>query len=556
MAATGRQFVIELIAKTKGAQRSLDAFGDKFNKVKTPIVAGLAVVAAGFAAITAATYKSVTAIIDLGNEFNDAYRTLRAGSGQTGDDLAKLEQSFRNVFGTGSDSMEDVANVMVELERRFDTLSNRRLERLTRQFLDLGGLVGEDAVGLVESLTGSLNRFDVPAHMAGDSLDMLFRIAQETGLSLTTLGAQTENYGVGLQRLGFNLEEAAAFLGLLDREGVAASRVFPSLNTAASKLAREGVGDVAGGIADLIEELRTLDDAAANARAAEMLGADYGNFLSVVRDTSFDYRGLLDLLADSQVTISDTAAETDGLRDKWDTFKNYLKVQFEPAAMEVFDAFTEIVDGLIPAVDRVSAAFEEDGLEGALEQVSLEWDSIYENNIKPLWDEFLLFLEETVLPLAIDIGSKIGMGIANAIWNQFTKTMRSFFWSNEIAANVGNVDIQSEMEDILGVPSRGGTPPPTFSVPSPTGGRPTPIPLTPATAVDRFMMMAEGGVVSSPTLAMIGEAGPEAVIPLDKMGSMGGNVYVTVNGGDPEAVVDAIRRYTRANGPLGQVVPV
>ena len=34
--------------------------------------------------------------------------------------------------------------------------------------------------------------------------------------------------------------------------------------------------------------------------------------------------------------------------------------------------------------------------------------------------------------------------------------------------------------------------------------------------------MASGGIVRRPTLAMIGESGAEAVIPLNKMGSMGG----------------------------------
>jgi len=34
--------------------------------------------------------------------------------------------------------------------------------------------------------------------------------------------------------------------------------------------------------------------------------------------------------------------------------------------------------------------------------------------------------------------------------------------------------------------------------------------------------MAEGGIVTRPTRALIGEAGPEAVIPLSKAGSMGG----------------------------------
>jgi hypothetical protein len=42
--------------------------------------------------------------------------------------------------------------------------------------------------------------------------------------------------------------------------------------------------------------------------------------------------------------------------------------------------------------------------------------------------------------------------------------------------------------------------------------------------------MAEGGIVNSPTLAMIGEAGTEAVIPLDKMGGFGTTVNVNVAG--------------------------
>jgi len=42
--------------------------------------------------------------------------------------------------------------------------------------------------------------------------------------------------------------------------------------------------------------------------------------------------------------------------------------------------------------------------------------------------------------------------------------------------------------------------------------------------------MADGGIVNRPTMAMIGEAGAEAVIPLDRMGSMGTKVVVNVQG--------------------------
>jgi hypothetical protein len=65
-------------------------------------------------------------------------------------------------------------------------------------------------------------------------------------------------------------------------------------------------------------------------------------------------------------------------------------------------------------------------------------------------------------------------------------------------------------------------------------------------------MLAAGGIVTGPTLAMIGEAGPEAVIPLDRMSQMGGGttVNINVNGGDPNAVVAALRTYMRQNGSI------
>jgi hypothetical protein len=69
--------------------------------------------------------------------------------------------------------------------------------------------------------------------------------------------------------------------------------------------------------------------------------------------------------------------------------------------------------------------------------------------------------------------------------------------------------------------------------------------------LDTIPAMAAGGIVNSATLALIGEKGPEAVIPLDRMGSIGNtNVTITVNGGDPNTVVDALRRYMRANGSV------
>ena len=68
--------------------------------------------------------------------------------------------------------------------------------------------------------------------------------------------------------------------------------------------------------------------------------------------------------------------------------------------------------------------------------------------------------------------------------------------------------------------------------------------------------LAKGGIVTSPQLALIGEKGPEAVIPLSKMDGMGGGVHVTVQTGigDPvaigKAVSDVLNAYNRRTGNM------
>jgi len=77
---------------------------------------------------------------------------------------------------------------------------------------------------------------------------------------------------------------------------------------------------------------------------------------------------------------------------------------------------------------------------------------------------------------------------------------------------------------------------------------------------DRFGIenfFAEGGIVRRPVVGMVGEAGPEAIIPLNKAGSMGATYNITVNAGMGadgtrigEQIIKEIKRYERHSGPV------
>lgn len=69
----------------------------------------------------------------------------------------------------------------------------------------------------------------------------------------------------------------------------------------------------------------------------------------------------------------------------------------------------------------------------------------------------------------------------------------------------------------------------------------------------RIPKMATGGVIMGPTIAMLGEAGPEAVIPLDQL-NMGGNVYnvnvyaLNANAETGRLISESLKEYERTSG--------
>jgi hypothetical protein len=152
--------------------------------------------------------------------------------------------------------------------------------------------------------------------------------------------------------------------------------------------------------------------------------------------------------------------------------------------------------------------------------------------IGEVWDNIIGFFRDAVKFVA-DIGKKlwepIGKGFGAAIdfikgiWNAFAR------WWNSIEIAVPSIDIPF-------VGKVGG-----FSIGLPD-----------------LPMLAEGGIVTAPTMAIIGEKGPEAVIPLDQMPQ--GQTIIEVNvlghliAEDEESVARTISRVLWSQGLSDRVM--
>ena len=583
----GRSFVINLLGNSKPAEKAFGRVGKAAGRLPGPVGIATAAITASFAAVVAVVGKVGKELFDLGQEFDDVYDNIRIQTGMTGDALGALQDSFRDVARQVPNDFADIGVAIQDLNTRLG-VSGDDLEDLAIQLLTVSRLMGGDVESNVRVATRLFGDFGVAAEDQADTLDMLFRASQASGQSFDTLADQTVNYGADLRALGFDLPRAVSALALFERTGVNTETVMSGLRQAVANLAGEG-GNVAEGFDEAIRAIRDAEDASeALGIATDLVGRRYAsNFLDTIRGGKFDLDEFIEQITTGSETITTAAEDTDGFRESWDNFKNYLKLTLEPVATEVFENMEGLVAELVPAVDRVKDAFDREGLQGALAQVAEEWDRIYENNIKPLWLGFLGFLNDTVKPIALELGKEVGgailQGMKDAIgdwWDELFPGMEGRGGGTTVGTDIDLlVDLtgrsENEIRREFGLPpiepgsaapggGRGtddGFRPPSFTPPPlpPTIPGPTPIPLPqagrPAGGLGGIRFFADGGIVTGPTLGILGEAGPEAVIPLDR-GGMGTTVNITVTSADPQAVVEALRRYTRNNGPLGQVVAV
>lgn len=190
----------------------------------------------------------------------------------------------------------------------------------------------------------------------------------------------------------------------------------------------------------------------------------------------------------------------DFLLSVWDTIKRGLDT-----LARFFSSIWEGILGTVRGViNQIVGVF--GSLWSGIQRVGAQISQFVGNIFKPLSDGFNTALD-----------------VVRRAWNTFAG-----FW-NSIGIDIPRVEIPNPLGGSVVI----------------GGGR---------LALPRLPMLASGGIVRSPTLAMLGESGPEAVVPLSRGAGVGATYIVNINGpvGDPveagRQISEALTAYQRTNG--------
>ncbi len=338
-------------------QKSLKQASGQFSGVKKAAAVTGATVAAGMVAATAATAAAVTALYDMGTQFDAAKDTIRIGTGATGAALDSLYSDMEEVYKSVPTSMEGASSAISDYNTRLG-LTGEPLQELSKQAIQVSDMLGEDLSTTIEDSSKAFQQWDISADDMSGAMDYIFKVSQSTGTGFNDLMTDMQSYGAQLQDMGFSFNEASALIGQLDKAGVNTSEVLGAMKKSVSALASEGIS-ASDGLQQYYDSIMNAKDATeATSIASEVFGTKAASTMAAaIRDGTLSANDLTASLEASGETINGAATDTYDFAEQFQMLKQNAQVALEPIATALFDLANQAFPYIQEAMDQLLPVF-------------------------------------------------------------------------------------------------------------------------------------------------------------------------------------------------------
>ena len=334
------------------AQAELDKLAASTTSTSQKMMKGAAV-AGG--AILAGAGVVAAGLFEIGSQFDDAFDSIRIGTGATGPALEALQNDMKAVAGAVPASFGDAGKAITVFSQKLG-LTGGPLQTLSSQVLELSRMTGTDLGGNLTAITDVFNNFGVGAADQSGKLDLLFRASQASGVSVAELAGTMSGAGVVLREVGLSFDQSAGFLATLAKAGVDAGDVMPALSKSLATAAKQGK-DASTVFTDTFNAIKNAPtDVAGAGVALEVFGAKAGPKLAaLIREGKLSYEDMTAAIAGGGETILGASGDTQDFAEKLTMLKNRVFLAIEPIATKVFNKIGEVMDQLGPKVEQLTA---------------------------------------------------------------------------------------------------------------------------------------------------------------------------------------------------------
>lgn len=312
-------------------------------------------------------------LLNVGNQYEQSLRIIKAGSGASGDALNSLISSYEAIGAKVPNELGVVATVMIDVNTKTG-VTGSALESLSEQVLNLSSITSVDAMKISTSFSDAMNVWGVEAKYGGDVLDKFLAISQGTGIGVDTLANQMTRFGPTMSGLGLNFNQSSYLLGNWSHEGVNTELMLGGLRTAVGRMTKEGVTDFSSKFQSVQKNIMaaaSLEEA--SAIAMQEFGSEIGSetFLSdkqaftemasTMRKGLFQTEGikLFENLDESKGSINRIYEESKTFFDKIAILGNNISITFGPIGQKLGDMLGNALPHIDAAVKEIAPALME-----------------------------------------------------------------------------------------------------------------------------------------------------------------------------------------------------
>lgn len=321
--------------KLKDIGGKVKGVGDTMTKTLTAPIMGV-----GAASVVA--WKEVDEGLDI----------VTKKTGATGEALEDMQNRTRNIAKTMPTDFATAGAAVGEVNTRFG-LTGDALEDLSVKFIKFAELNDTDVSSSIDNVQSMMAAWGVETKDAGLMLDLLTKAGQDSGASVDTLSQQLMQNKTALDEMGFSLDESVDLLANCEKNGIDTSTMLGGLKKALQNSAKEGKSS-ADALAELQDKLLGAEsDAEASQIAMELFGNKAG---PAIADACRDGRLSLEDLGYAMEDLAGTTDTTfDSVQDPLDQMQPILNTLKDTGAQLVTDLGPAIVTVLGAISEGVSA---------------------------------------------------------------------------------------------------------------------------------------------------------------------------------------------------------
>ena len=284
------------------------AVGDNMTKYATgPIVA------AGGASVVA--WKEVDSAMDI---------VIRK-TGATGKAADELKSSVKKLATEIPTDFNTAAEAVGEVNTRFG-LTGNALEGLSGKFIKFAELNNTDVSSSVDATQKALSAYGLSADHAGDFLDRMNKVGQDTGVSVDKLAGGIVSNATAFKEMGMNIDQATTFMGALEKSGANSETVLNGMRKALKNATDKGI--------PLNQALSDLQNTILNGTGSvdglsesyKLFGKSGDQIYGAVRDGTIDFNALAASVENAGGSVEQTFKDTKDPMDGLKTVMNELKI--------------------------------------------------------------------------------------------------------------------------------------------------------------------------------------------------------------------------------------